>query len=89
MTEATVTRHEPWKVDRNVNMGTMIHLVVLATTILFAWASFDKRTTILEMQFQEQSKTMQNIASQTNRIERYLMSQDKQYWKKTYADETK
>lgn len=71
-----------FKLDKSVSLGVLIHLAVLVVTITLAWSAFDRRTTILELQVSEQSKTIQDIKAQTNRIERYLMAQDPQYWRK-------
>ena len=70
------------KFDPTVTLGTIIQLIVLAGSLISVYLAFDHRTALLEYQVAEQGKTIQEIKAQTNRIERYLMSQDSQYWKK-------
>lgn len=76
------------KLDWSINLGTAIHLVVLVGAIFAGWAAFERRISILEYQVAEQGKTVQQIKSQTNRIERYLMSQDPGYWRKAKENES-
>jgi hypothetical protein len=72
--------------DGSVNVGTMLHLSVLVVTIVLAWASFDKRTSILDVQLQQmaesqkiQLKAITDASIRTERIERYLISKDPKY----------
>ena len=71
------------KFDPTVTLGTIIQMIVLIGSLLSVYLAFDHRTVLLEYQVSEQGKTIQEIKAQTNRIERYLVSQDPQYWKKT------
>lgn len=84
MTNGVLASDNPHRVrlDGSLNLGTFIHLGVLLVAVVLAWAAFDRRTTVLEIQVTEQGKEIIEIRKQTNRIERYLQASDKAYWKK-------
>lgn len=68
--------------DPSINVGTIIHLIGVLIAIILYGAAFDKRTTLLEMQVQQQGETLRLMHKQMDRLERYQSSVDKNYWRK-------
>lgn len=69
-------------IDLSFNAGTLLHLLGVIVALVLYGAAFDKRTTLLEAQIQAQSNKLDILQRQTNRLEHYLSSMDKNYWKR-------
>lgn len=77
----------PEKIGLNLNnLGTVIHVGVLIVSLTLAYGAFDKRSSMLELEQQNLSKQQElaeaeirEVNARTERIERYLISQDKKY----------
>lgn len=87
---------EKWRVDKTVNLATLLSIALLVGSGAFGavqlWMGFDKRTAILETQvanFQKQNqqqletmqKSLEQTQRQTNRLEKYVSSRDPHYWR--------
>ena len=77
-------------IERKITVGNLIHLVVLLVSIIYAFAQFNNRLDNVDTRFdnmtnqiKDQSTQMDNVQHQTIRIEHYLSSQDREYWRKT------
>jgi hypothetical protein len=58
-----------------LNLATIVHTMILLATIGALYGSFQAK-------FEEYSKSVNDVRGQTSRIEHYLSSQDRDYWRK-------
>lgn len=68
-------RGKPLQVKREVSLGMIIHTILLLGTIGALYGKFSA-------DFEAYGKTVRETQRQTTRIERYLSSQDREYWNK-------
>ena len=58
-----------------ISLGSLLHMLAMIVTITLAYSAVNERTSALEREFSEMHRTV-------NRIEHYLQSNDRDYWKK-------
>jgi hypothetical protein len=77
---------EKLRLNGEISVGTVIHIIVLVVTISVAWGKFDERAALLEQKLEDVTKQQAALALQlteesqrTEQVERYLIGRDRTY----------
>lgn len=65
----------PVTVKREITIGEVLHTLALLAIVAVAYGQFT-------VKFDAYQKSVANVEESTSRIEHYLSSQDKDYWRK-------
>jgi hypothetical protein len=68
--------------EGGINVGTVIHLLVLLAFLVSTWVSVRQSLMLHEIE-------LEKISAQTARIEKYLSGRDPHYWETVHSQETK
>lgn len=69
-------------IERKITVGTILQIITIIVSISLAWGSFNSRVSVVELGLNQQQQRAEEIKQQTNRIEKYLQSNDHRYWQK-------